>query len=63
MQKYLFIDKTGRGFTNNGLTKEDLSTWDDQNYYGDPLEDWLEDSSEGDEWENAEFKLVCIGEE
>ncbi|HMV80887.1 MAG TPA: hypothetical protein PK453_04175 [Leptospiraceae bacterium] len=63
MLKYLFIDKTGRGFTCNGLTKDDVLKWDDDlDYYTDPLAVWLEDSSEGDEWENAEIKVVCTGE-
>lgn len=61
MQKFLWKDKTGRGFTNNNIQTKDILEWEDEEgYIGGDLHEFAKFAEEGDEWENREFKLVCI---
>ena len=58
--KYLWKDKTGRGFANTFTEKEifELSEngalSDEYSWDGDSLKEWLDNGPEiGDQWENA----------
>lgn len=62
-KEFFWTDKTGRGFSSKvfmtGILDcdrdEDEVNWDDIN-----LQDWVLDAEQGDEWENATDKYVCI---
>ncbi len=61
MKKFLYKDKTGRGWTNNNLTLEDiLAMEDDTDDFNVSLHMWAKNAVIGDEWEDAENKYTCI---
>lgn len=62
-KKFLWSDKTGRGFTNTltlaainsmKMDRDEALSWD-----GEYLKTWAKTASQGDEWENATDKYIC----
>lgn len=59
--KFSYKDKSGRGITNNNLTLSDLLKWEDlQDWNGNSLHQWAEESEPGDQWENATVRITRI---
>jgi hypothetical protein len=62
-KKFLYKDKSGRGFTNTfdlaGLKKafKGERSWDDE-----LASTWAKDAEAGDRWENAANEITCFTE-
>lgn len=57
-KRFLLVDKTGRGFTNNDASIDqvlELNEEGDQN-----LQQWAIDAIEGDVWYNGAIRIECI---
>jgi site-specific DNA-cytosine methylase len=59
MKKFLWKDKTGRGFTNT-IDFDKLIDYDEVNYSGDNLVEWAESAEIGEEFENSTMKFTRI---
>lgn len=60
MKKFLYKDKSGRGFTST-LTETDILEMEDEYDWSDQsLHDFVEDSTTGDEWETADTLIICL---
>ena len=61
MKTFFWKDKSGRGFTNNNMTVEDLKNLEnEEDWNGNELHEWAEDAEEGDEWEDSSDIFTCI---
>jgi len=59
-KRFSWKDKTGRGFKAKFTLSDMLSSSDDVNWDNVSLHEWAENAEEGDEWENAASKYICI---
>lgn len=60
MKKFLYKDKTGRGY-NAIFTDVELYTWEnEQDWYGEWLHEYIEEAEEGDKWENHASEIICF---
>lgn len=68
-KKFFWKDLTGRGYTNNDMSLEqvlDIAIEVDSDLDEEEIDDgeglgyWAHHAEEGDEWSNAEHKFTCI---
>lgn len=63
MKKFFIKDKTGRGETCIRTLEALLTSWEDEiDDYDQPLHEWAEEASVGDEWEDRTTAISCIEE-
>lgn len=61
MKQFFWKDKSGRGISNTFTLEEVKKLFkDNTNYDGDAIDDWADNANEGDVWENASEKVICI---
>lgn len=67
VKKFLWVDKSGGGrrapmLLEDLLKMDDAENPDHVNWDGDTLAEWAENAEEGDDWQNAANRYICVGE-
>lgn len=61
MKSFLIKDLSGREFTSTNLPLNVLLEWEDETDDDDnPLHEWANNSSVGDQWRIASMLITCI---
>ena len=65
-KKFLWFDKSGRGFPPAPCTLEDLLTFNDReepanvSENDELLSEWAQDAEEGEEWVSGPTRYICV---